>query len=83
MKVIYFSWVREQIGIAEETADLPGGVDTVARLMDWLAARGEGYALAFQNREVIRAAVDQELAFPDTSIASAGEVAFFPPMTGG
>lgn len=83
MKVVYFSWVRERIGIAEETADLPGGVDTVAGLMDWLAARGEGYALAFQDRGVIRAAVDQELAFPDTSLAGVGEVAFFPPMTGG
>jgi molybdopterin synthase sulfur carrier subunit len=32
---------------------------------------------------VVRAAVDRVHAKPDTPLAGAAEVAFFPPMTGG
>ncbi|CAL8968477.1 Molybdopterin synthase sulfur carrier subunit [Rhodoplanes serenus] len=83
MKVLYFAWVRERVGKAEETVEPPAGVVTVADLMDWLAGRDEAYAHAFENRRSIRAAVDQAHVRPDTAIAGAREIAFFPPMTGG
>lgn len=83
MKVLYFAWVRERVGRAEEEVDPPAEVATVAALMDWLAGRGEEYAYAFENRRVIRAALDQAHARPETPIAGAREIAFFPPMTGG
>jgi molybdopterin synthase sulfur carrier subunit len=83
MKLVYFAWVRERIGRAEETLDLPSDIVTVADLMGWLKGRGEEYAYAFENGTVIRAAIDRVHAKPDTPIAGAGEVAFFPPMTGG
>ncbi|RAI27973.1 molybdopterin converting factor subunit 1 [Rhodoplanes elegans] len=83
MKVLYFAWVRERIGRADEEVDPPADVTTVAALMDWLAGRGEEYAHAFENRRVIRAALDQAHARPETPIAGAREIAFFPPMTGG
>jgi molybdopterin synthase sulfur carrier subunit len=51
--------------------------------MAWLASRGEEYAHAFENPNVIRAAIDQRHVRPDASIKEAGEIAFFPPMTGG
>ena len=31
MKLVYFAWVRERIGKAEEDLDLPAEVRTVAR----------------------------------------------------
>jgi molybdopterin synthase sulfur carrier subunit len=83
VKVLYFAWVRERVGKAEETVEPPAGVVTVADLMDWLAGRDEAYAHAFENRRSIRAAVDQAHVRPDTAIAGAREIAFFPPMTGG
>ncbi|WP_022719673.1 molybdopterin converting factor subunit 1 [Rhodopseudomonas sp. B29] len=83
MKVKYFAWVRERIGIAEETVEPPAGVSTVADLIGWLSTRGEGYAFAFEKPGVIRAAIDRTHVRPDTAIAGAHEVAFFPPMTGG
>ncbi|MFL9826986.1 molybdopterin converting factor subunit 1 [Rhodoplanes sp. SY1] len=83
MKVLYFAWVRERVGRAEEEIDPPAEVATVGALMDWLAGRGEEYAHAFENRRVIRAALDQAHARPETPIAGAREIAFFPPMTGG
>jgi molybdopterin synthase sulfur carrier subunit len=55
----------------------------VAELMEWLAGRGEEYAYAFENRAVIRAAIDRAHVRPDTTIGAAREIAFFPPMTGG
>ena len=51
--------------------------------MEWLAGRGEEYAYAFENRKVIRAAIDRRHVPPGTAIAGAREIAFFPPMTGG
>lgn len=83
MKLIYFAWVRERVGRPEETVDLPSGIDTVADLIGWLRGRGEEYAYAFENAGVVRAAIDRVHAKPETSIAGASEIAFFPPMTGG
>jgi len=83
VKALYFAWVRERIGLAEEEIAPPASVTTVAELMDWLKGRGENYAAAFANERTIRAALDRRHAKPDAPIAAAKEVAFFPPMTGG
>jgi len=83
LKLIYFAWVRERIGKPEEEIELPANVRTVAELVAWLAGRGEEYAYAFENAKVIRAAIDRNHVKPDTQIAGAREIAFFPPMTGG
>jgi molybdopterin synthase sulfur carrier subunit len=83
LKLKYFAWVRERVGKAEETVVPPATVATVSQLMTWLGGRGEEYAHAFENPKVIRAAIDKSHARPDTAIAGAREIAFFPPMTGG
>jgi molybdopterin synthase sulfur carrier subunit len=83
VKLIYFAWVRERIGVPDEAVELPEGVTTISALKDWLASRGENYAYAFENPGIIRAAIDQRHATADASIAGAREIAFFPPMTGG
>jgi len=83
MKVKYFAWVRERIGMAEETIEPPSSVQTIEDLMEWLAKRGETYAYAFETPRVIRAAIDHAHVKSDAVIAGAREIAFFPPMTGG
>jgi len=83
MKLMYFAWVRERIGKAEEVIEPPATVSTIGDLMSWLSSRGEEYAHAFETPKVIRAAIDQTHVRPDTAIAGAREIAFFPPMTGG
>ena len=83
MKLRYFAWVREHIGKPEEEIEPAAAIATVADLMRWLSERGESYALAFENPKVIRAAIDRSHVRPDTAIAGAREIAFFPPMTGG
>ena len=83
MKLLYFAWVRERIGKAQEEVAVPAGVATVADLVTWLSQRGEEYAHAFENPKIIRTAIDRAHVRPDTAIAGAREIAFFPPMTGG
>jgi molybdopterin synthase sulfur carrier subunit len=83
MKVRYFAWVRERVGQAEEEIELPPDVASVADLIGWLAQRDEGYAAAFAEPTVIRAAIDQEHVEHDAPLADVREIAFFPPMTGG
>ena len=83
LKLRYFAWVRERIGKPEEDVEVPTDVSTVGELMVWLASRGEEYAHAFANPKVIRAAIDKTHVRADAAIAGAGEIALFPPMTGG
>ncbi len=83
MKAVYFAWVRERIGKAEEQLDPPSTVDTVADLIAWLSRQGDHYAHAFEKPSSIRAALDRTHARRDAPIAGAKEIAFFPPMTGG
>lgn len=83
MKIRYFAWVRERIGKPEEEIAVPAEVGTVAELIEWLSARGEEYAYAFENPGVIRAALDRVHVKPQAKLAGASEIAFFPPMTGG
>ena len=83
MKIRYFAWVRERVGRSEEDIDLPADVGNVADLMAWLAGRDEGYAAAFAEPRIIRAALDHDHVEHDTPLGSVREVAFFPPMTGG
>jgi molybdopterin synthase sulfur carrier subunit len=83
VKLRYFAWVRERIGVAEEDIAPPSGIATVGELVAWLAQRGEGYAYAFENPKVIRTAIDKNHVRADARIEGASEIAFFPPMTGG
>jgi molybdopterin synthase sulfur carrier subunit len=83
LRIVYFAWVRERIGRSEETLTPPAHVSTIAELMSWLKTRGPEYAEAFKRPEIIRAAIDRTHTRPDARIKGAGEVAFFPPVTGG
>lgn len=83
LRLVYFAWVRERIGKADEALDVPGTVKTVGDLIAHLSTLGEDYAAAFEYPKVIRAAIDGELVEHDEPIAGAGEIGLFPPMTGG
>ncbi len=81
--MLYFAWLRERAGRAEEKIVLPADVQTVGSLMDLLAARHPALAEVFAMPRLVRAAVNQEFAGLATLVAPADEVAFFPPVTGG
>lgn len=81
MKVVYFAWVRERIGLPQETVETNAA--TVNDLIAELRAREARYDAAFSDITALRVALDQELSDFDDPLAGVREVAFFPPMTGG
>ena len=83
MKVVYFAWLRERVQKAEEIIEFPAHVTNVREALAYLATLGEEYAYAFEKPEIIRAALDRKHVKPETPLAGAREIAFFPPMTGG
>jgi sulfur-carrier protein len=82
-RILYFAWLRERMGRSEEDLALPPGVATVGSLVALLRGRDAAGAAAFAHPAMVRAAVNQEFATPDTTVQDADEVAFFPPVTGG
>ena len=83
LTVLYFAWLRERVGVAEETLSPPASVETVADLVHYLSGLDQRHANAFKDRATIRCAVNQEFADPSTRLRAGDEVAFFPPVTGG
>ena len=83
LSILYFAWLRERVGAAEETLCPPGSVVTVADLVSYLASLDQRHAAAFKDQTTVRCAVNQEFADPTTILRPGDEVAFFPPVTGG
>jgi molybdopterin synthase sulfur carrier subunit len=83
MKLLYFAWLKTKIGAAEEELTPPSEIDTVAALLDWLAAQSSGHAEALADRKALGVAVNQEYARPEDPVGPDDEVALFPPVTGG
>lgn len=83
MKILYFAWLREKTGVAEEEVMPPDDIRDVAGLLEWLKGRGAGHAEALADLSLVRVAVNQEYAKLDKPVAPQDEIALFPPVTGG
>ncbi|MEM7442110.1 MAG: molybdopterin converting factor subunit 1 [Pseudomonadota bacterium] len=83
IKLLYFAWVRDRIGLAEESVTPPTEITDVAALIAWLKTRGPRYEAALKNDRVVRVAINQRFAKPEDAISPGDEIAVFPPVTGG
>lgn len=83
LHLLYFARLRESLGLAQETVSVSSEVKTVADLILWLVARGGHWQAEFAGEKVFRVAVDQDVAWPETTLRDGAEVALFPPVTGG
>ncbi len=81
IRVRYFASIREALGRADEMLDTDAA--TLGALRDALIARGAPYADALARGKAIRLALDQLMVNEQTVLPEGGEVAFFPPVTGG
>ena len=79
VKVLFFGRLRELIGVAEETGELPEGA-TLAQVFDRYAERFPKLA-GFRSSLVVSR--NQEFAPWDARIAADDEIAFLPPVSGG
>ena len=82
VRILYFAWVREMIGTAEEEASLDAPM-TLEALAEMLRGRSAGHARAFADLSRLRVAVNQDFTRWSHLIVPGDEVAIFPPVTGG
>jgi len=83
IKVLYFAGLREQLGTSGEEIDVPAAVTTVDGLRAHLRTRGGSYEKVLSEKNLVRAAVNQDMVQASARIEAGDEVAFFPPVTGG
>ena len=79
----FFASVREAVGAASERIDLPAGVTTVGAVRAHLIERGGAWRDALGHERALRMAFNHVMCGPETAVEEGGEVAFFPPVTGG
>lgn len=77
----FFASIREGIGHSDE--ELHTSATTVGLVRDELIARGGVYAEQLDRGRVLRCAFNHTMVVDDEPIVEGGEVAFFPPVTGG
>jgi molybdopterin synthase sulfur carrier subunit len=83
IEVRYFARLRERLGTGAEQIEATPELADLRALTAHLSRRGGVYAEALGVDQTLMAAVNQELAGPDTRIQDGDEVAYFPPVTGG
>jgi len=83
LDIVYFSWVRERLGMDQEQVTLGDGIETISDVLAMLVARGDVYADTFADIAKLRFALDQDYGVPASPVGSAQELAIFPPVTGG
>jgi sulfur-carrier protein len=82
IRVRYFASLREAVGA--EAEELPAAyAGSVAAIRALLRARGGAWATSLAADRRVLAAVNQQMARPETPVADGDELAFFPPVTGG
>jgi len=79
----FFASLREAVGTAQESLELPADVTTAGQVRDYLRSRGGPWAEALAEGRSLRIACNQQMAEPSTPVTEGCELAFFPPVTGG
>ncbi|MBR7800020.1 molybdopterin converting factor subunit 1 [Undibacterium fentianense] len=79
----FFASVREQLNCSAELVELPKSVQTAYEVREFLIGRGELWAGVFASNRSIRMAYNQQMLSADVQLQDGGELAFFPPVTGG
>jgi molybdopterin synthase sulfur carrier subunit len=79
----FFASVREALQTSQEIIELPATVKTVGDVRAFLIGRGGIWTEVLGPEKNLRMAYDHEMTEADTEIVDGGEVAFFPPVTGG
>jgi len=83
MKILYFAWLREKVGVAEEEVSRPADVTDVQGFLEWMKQRGGVYGEALADPNVVRVAVNQTYVDAAHPLEDGDEIALFPPVTGG
>ncbi|MES1982045.1 MAG: MoaD/ThiS family protein [Pseudomonadota bacterium] len=82
IQLLYFGRPADHLGIAQEHADVPDHLTTLAELLAWLRLRGGIWQQELADHR-IRCAVNQEFCELTAAISPDDEIAFFSPISGG
>ena len=83
MKIIYFSWLKENLGISEENVVPPKNINNINDLINWLSKKSTKHKKIFLKSKNIKCAINQEIVNKNNKIKKNDEIAFFPHFTGG
>jgi sulfur-carrier protein len=81
--VRFFASLREALGTGQELLILPAQVLTAGDARAYLRQRGGAWADALAEGRAVRIAYNQEMTDAGKLLEDGGELAFFPPVTGG
>ncbi len=80
LSVLYFGPLRDAIGIAGESLDVPDEIRTVGDLRSYLASRHRAFA---DGQDCVRIARNEAFAVDDERLSAGDVIALIPPVTGG
>ena len=83
MKIRYFAWLGDKVGLEKEEVTLPPEVTNVGMLIDWLSRRTPRFEEAFEFVEVIKVVVNEMYVENDQPVKDTDEVILIPPIAGG
>ena len=83
MKIVYFSWLKEILGISEENVRPPKNIKNIKDLIKWLGTKIIKHRKVFLKSKNIRCSVNHQIVDKNNKIKNNDEIAFFPPFTGG
>jgi molybdopterin converting factor subunit 1 len=82
VKVLYFGILKELVGTADETIDLPDGLD-VRGLLDILRRQTSKNGMEERVWQSLAVAVNREYSALHAVLCEGDEVALLPPVSGG
>jgi len=82
IRIRYFASIRESLGRADDTLEVPVGA-SAGQARDLLRARDALHAETLSRARSVRIALDQTLCDEAALLSEGCELAFFPPVTGG
>jgi sulfur-carrier protein len=80
VSVLYFAGLRDAVGLADETIELPDRVRTIGEFCDHLAAHHRAYA---ERRASVRVARNEAFASDADPVGDGDVIALIPPVAGG
>ena len=83
MKIVYFSWLKEILGISEENVRPPKNIKNIKDLIKWLGTKSIKHRKVLLKSKNIRYSVNHQIVDKNNKIKNNDEIAFFPPFTGG
>lgn len=80
VRVLYFAGLRDSIGVAEESLEVPADVSTVGAFAEHLATRHRAFA---ERRRHVRIARNEAFADDHDPLVDGDVIALIPPVAGG